>query len=468
VHKMMNDPLFQKLKISLNKVQNDRSSHFFGWRLSVSECRSRQSLLVGDDELGFESYQDRDVKDLSYHVEVFTRHGSPEVMGNSVSSIDPLVSLDGQITKILENALLVGNKVWDLARPADNDGYEAFSVNTSDQQISDDISGAHEGLLGIVSETAKANNGVKINSGELFTNLERKYFETSSGLAGGKEKTDIYFEMALEKLPLPNTQEVLKYKKAISLEEADLASFMYEVIDETLSIQETEMPATQNDAAILVDGDTASDFFHELVGFLSAGREYNKQPFMDRGAAVYKGEKHPSSDKLQLTLDPTLPVMAQSSPYTSEGLIASKAKVIEDDVVQSQIVHHKMGQYLNKAVNNIDGNMVVELGGLSKADLLSSVAECIEILSFSSLLINSNTLTWSSEIKLGKLYRQGECVAMIKGGVVSGDLRENLCDFSFGNEEVKLNSIGSVFDPTKGYIGPNAMLIRAGVKIAGE
>ena len=465
---MKTDPLLEKLKTRLKSIQKDTGSQFYGWRLSTNESTSLQSLLVGNEEQGFESYQDRDVKDLSYYVEIYTRHGNPEVMGSSVSSIDTLGSLDEQILKIYENSLLVGNKRWDLATPADNLGMEYLQITTSDQGISDDIERAHQTLLTTVSDTAKANNGVKINSGELFTNRESKFFETSTGLTGGKDKTDIYFEMALEKLPLPNTQEVLKYKKAISLEEADLASFMHEVIDETLSIQDTQLPTTQSDAVILVNGDVVSDFFHELVGLLFADREYAKQPFLENSQAVYKGVKQSLSDTVQLTLDPTLAVMAKSSPYTNEGLIANKAIVIEHDIVKHQIVHHKIGQYLNKTANNIDGNIVLGLGSNSKKFLLDSVDECIEILAFSSLLIDSNTLTWSSEIKLGKLYRNGEFVSMVKGGVVSGDFRENLCDFSFDDKEIKLNSIGSVFEPSKGYIGPNAMLIRAGIKIAGE
>jgi predicted Zn-dependent protease len=465
---MKSDPLLDKLKTRLKNIQKDKGGQFYGWRLSINESTSLQSLLVGNEELGFEPYQDRDVKDLAYFVEIYTRHGIPEVMGSSASSIDTLSSLDEQILKIYENSLLVGNRAWNLAEPTDNLGMKYPQIEMSDQVICDDIGKAHHTLLTTVSDTAKANNGVKINSGELFTNRESKYFETSTGLTGSKDKTDIYFEMALEKLPLPNTQEVLKYKKAISLEEADLASFMHEVIDETLSIEETQLPATQNDAVIMVAGEVVSDFFHELVGLLFADREYAKQPFLENAQAVFKGEKQPLSDTVQLTLDPTLAVMAKSSPYTSEGLIANKAKVIEDDIVKHQIVHHKMGQYLNKPANNIDGNIVLGLGVSSKKSLLDSVDECIEILSFSSLLIDSNTLTWSSEIKLGKLYRKGEYISMVKGGVVSGDFRENLCDFSFDDEEIKLNSIGSVFDPTQGYIGPNAMLIRAGVKIAGE
>jgi len=79
-----------------------------------------------------------------------------------------------------------------------------------------------------------------------------------------------------------------------------------------------------------------------------------------------------------------------------------------------------------------------------------------------------NTLTWSSEIKLGKRYKNGKFEVMIKGGVVSGDLKENLTNFNFSNETKRVNTIGGGFYPAIGYVGPAHMLIKAGVKIAGE
>ena len=61
---------------------------------------------------------------------------------------------------------------------------------------------------------------------------------------------------------------MLKYKKAISVEEADLVSFIEQTVRETLSIQDSGMPQTQTNAVILVDTQTISDFFNQLFGNL--------------------------------------------------------------------------------------------------------------------------------------------------------------------------------------------------------
>jgi hypothetical protein len=57
---------------------------------------------------------------------------------------------------------------------------------------------------------------------------------------------------------------------------------------------------------------------------------------------------------------------------------------------------------------------------------------------------------------------------LIKGGVVSGKISENLSNFVFSSETAKVNSPGSSFDPPKGYIGPARMLIRNGISIVGR
>ncbi len=461
------DPMLPKLKAALEKVKNENSGEFYAWKIVIQNQKSLQTLMVGKQSSPFEKYQSRDVLDHSYKIDVYSRHSEPMAMGNATFTIDPLGDLNAQVKSTFSNSLMVSNKPWDLLTKV-NGEYE--TVLTTDPAIASSIVSAHERLHLEINDKVKSLDKVKVNSGELFTNLKTTYFEMSTGLAGQKENSDIYFEIALEKLPLPNTQEVLKYKNAISIEDANLSKFIDEVVAETLSITETELPKTTDDATIMIDGEAIADLMEELVSQLSANREYDKSPFMNQGDSVLKGDKAGKSDSLSLTLDPSVPVMAMTTPFTSEGMKPVKAEVISKDKVTTQLISSRMGQYLDKAPNYIDGNIIVNLGSSSKEEILKSLGskECIEVLTFSSLLINSNTLTWSSEIKLGKLWRDGKAVAMIKGGVVSGDIKENLTNFKFSNVTTKKNNTGGGFYPPSGYVGPSHMLIESGVKIAGE
>jgi hypothetical protein len=51
---------------------------------------------------------------------------------------------------------------------------------------------------------------------------------------------------------------------------------------------------------------------------------------------------------------------------------------------------------------------------------------------------------------------------------LSGSIKENLADFHFSKEEIKINELSGGFGITKGYIGPKFMLIQSGVKVVGE
>ena len=462
---LSNDTMLPKLRASLEKIKSQNQDKFYAWKITILHYQSHQSLMVGHPKQGFEKYQNREVLDHSYQIDIYTRHSDPVLMGNSSFSIDPLSSLDEQVLKTFTNSLLVGNKSWDLPSKV-NGAYD--KVQTVDFIIAESLVSAHNKMYKEINDKVKKLIKVNVNSGELFTNLKTIYFETSLGLKGQKENSDIYFEIALEKLPLPNNQEVLKYKKAIGVEDAKLSTFIDEAVEEVLSITETQIPKTTSDCNILIDGEVISNLLASVVSQLNAAREYEKSPFMSEGDSILKSEKKNESDKITLTLDPTIPVMALSTPFTSEGMKPVKAEIIKDDIVKKQIVHNRIGQYLGKTPNYIEGNMLVKTGSLSKEELLNSVSECIEIISFSSLLINSNTLTWSSEIKLGKLYKNGLFHSMIKGGVVSGDIKENLINFKFSNSEIRINEITQGFSATKGYIGPDFMLIKSGVKVVGE
>lgn len=462
--KLSSDLMLPKLREALEQVKS-QNSEFYAWKITISHHQSLQTLMVGKAGIGFEKYQERDVLDHSYQIEVYTRHNSSNLMGSSSFSIDPLESLAPQVLKTLKNSLLVGNKPWDLPRSL-NGTYE--KVITVDPVINESITIAHNKMYEEINEKIKTISIVNFNSGELFTNLKTSYFETSLGLMGQKENSDIYFEMAIEKLPIPNTQEVLKYKKAISIEDAKISQFIDESIEEALSISTVVIPKTSDSCTILVNGEVVCDLLFCIVSQLNASREYDKNPFMTEGESILKGEKQTGSDKITISLDPTIPVMALTTPFTSEGMKPVKAEIIKDDTVVTQIINNRIGQYLGKTPNFIEGNLLVKAGSMTKEELLNSTSECIEIIAFSSLLMNSNTLTWSSEIKLGKLYKNGKFHSMLKGGVLSGNIKENLTNFKFSNEKTKVNQVAGSFGGAKGYVGPNHMLIEAGVKVVGE
>ena len=457
--------LFNEVRDTLERVKKSKGEGFYGYTVTENQSLSRQALFLGMESGEMDSYQNRLSEDSSCRVQIYARHGNPLMMGNSGFTVDPLFPVQSQIEKCFENAGISKNQPWDLVMPPE---LPYADVRICDPEIEGDLERAAESLKERIQKTIKNLEGVRVNSAELFVNYHSIHTETSTGVVMDKRRGDIYFEVAMEKLPGPNSQEVHRYLRGTALEQIQIEKFIEDTALETRSLGDTIVPGTDENAVILVDGEVVSDFIHALTEQLNADHEYQKLPYMPVGQKIYPAKLFPDADSVSVTMDPFIPMMSESSPFTHEGMPAERAEVIKDGTVAAQIVSNRMGQYLARKSNGICGNFVMQDGSLSKEQLIASVDECIEIISFSSLLINPHTLTWSSEIKLGRLHRKGSSPVMVKGGVASGDIRQNFAGCRFGSEHVVISAVADQWHPAKGYSGPDSMLIRSGVKIAGE
>ncbi len=479
------DPFYIQLKQTLQSRLEKDQPRFHAYSVTIRKSRSLQNLLIGDDETGIQSYQDRDVDELSYSMTVYSRHGEQnENMGQFYMSLDPMTPLEEQIQMAFEGSLMVCNPPWTLAKPPEK-GY--MNVINHDPTIMENQEAVRTRLLSEIASCARNLKEVKLNSAELYVNLSESLTQTSGGLTLPEASTDIYFEAAMEqskgvfahdihakkaanegKLNF-NTQEVHRYFKGVTVAEMDVPGYFHLMEEETLSLGATLLPMTSQNATLIVDEEVIASFLNAIQDQLSADAEYNRFPHLLPENAIARSSDggKVDGDLLNLTLDPLIPSMVKSTPFTSEGLAAQKADVIVNGIVKHQIIGNRMGQYLKKEPNGIAGNHLVPAGNYTKSELIAMEPECIEILSFSSLLINPRTLTWSSEIKLGRLYRDGKAVALLKGGVASGDIREHLLSMRFSSNIVTRNAPADSWHSAVGYKGPDAMLIRRGARIAG-
>lgn len=441
-----------------------------GWQVTESEARSLQGLYLAD-ATGLSCYQRRHVEDQSVSLLVYvaSEDGS---LGQGQREIDPMIAVAPQVESAIRSAGLIRNPFFELPRPP---AVPYPEVVTSDESIERDMEGAMLQIEERAGQIVRDLHGVNVNSAEIYVNARRSLTTTSTGIVMDRRETDLYFEAAMEKTAgnaisvEANTQEVHRDLRAVTCEGllAELPAFVQQMREETLALGGTILPPTTEKAMLLVDAGAFSDLVRAVLDQMDAATEYNRLPHLLPGAEIARGEALPDSEPLTVDLDPLLPAMALSTPFTREGLVAQQGRMIESGVVRNQTISHRMGSYLAKSPNGLTGNMVIPCGPLTKEELLASVDECIEVLSFSSLLVNSRSLTWSSEIKLGRLYRRGKLVALVKGGVASGDIRENLTSARYAAHRREFNKIGDSWHGGEGYLGPEAVLLRTGVRIAG-
>lgn len=435
-----------------------------GWQLEAKQTHGRQTLMLGNNEQNtLHSYQDRNVSDASFQLSLFVPSEDGDKMGTAKGTVDPAGSLLTQFETLLGNARQAMNPFFTLPEP-DIDYPDASGA---DPDILGDLHGAHLGLEQQLCRQTETLQGVQVNSAELYTNKHEHLILSSTGIRASRQSTDIYFEVAMEKRPLPNNQEVLKYWHFVSLDDIDITRLLAGVAEEAKLTDQANLPPAREDATILVDAYAISKFIAALASRLDAGAEFSQAPHFVADDKVFTGDKDPQSDCLTLTVDPTLEQMAKTSPYTNEGLPAQKAIIIQDDTVLTQTINSRMAQYLDKPANHIFGNYQVSPGQASREQLLDQ-EEVFEILDFSSLLVNPTSLTWSSEIKLGRWHRRGQPTVMVKGGIVSGSLKSSLSGFRFSKDTVRRNTTGGYFEATNGYTGPAYMLTWRGITLAGQ
>jgi predicted Zn-dependent protease len=464
----MQDDTFYTEILNWLESQGGEITELYGWSVSISRKISEQRLMYSDESNGLHPNTIRhDISDTSYSVSVFTRQGDPVVMGRADSKLDPSLPLESQLPALIENALVVANEPWDLVTPAGSG--EPIDVKTTDPLLVDDQSAAIDDLVLRADSACRSLEKVSVNYAELFTHVQHSFKTTSTGITIPSSSSGIYFEIAMEKLPLPNTQEVHNHTSSLTIEGLDIENFIEETAEEVRSLGEIVMPDTDENAVLLVNAEVITDILHCLTGQVDASREYIRQPHLAVGDSVFSGEAASDADPITISVDPGIDFMAESRSMTGEGIVPKSGTLVKNNRVEQQVVSNRIAQYLSKPVNPLYGNLVVVAGGSSYEELLKSAPVVIEVLRFSSLLMNGNQLTFSSEIKLAKEHNnETGTVRLLKGGVVSGDIRQCLATVKLSRETTSVNTIAGSFNPATGYDGPKWMLLRSGISISGS
>ncbi len=452
-------------KNTISRLKEIENTNLIGWQLVETQTGGLQKLYQGHKDKFLMPHQEREIDELSYHLTVYTDYFEKGFMGIGSSNILSYIDINKQIDEIIELSKSSKNKEWKLLEKSDRAYPE---VLTYDKEIKESPKSIIPGVEKEAISAIKDLNGIFVNSAETYVNFRKITRETSTGIKTYKEKSDIYFEIAMEKANSVNNKEVHEKIESVSRKDLNISSFINECAEQVKSLGNTAEPETSEQAIIVVSEESITLFMTALISQLDCTREYHKLPFLKENDKTFLGNKNPKSNSLTLTLDPFIPEMALSSAYTAEGMISEKKCIIADDIVQSRFVNNRYGQYLNIKSNGNSGNIIIKPGNISFNDFKNIENEYLEIIRFSSLLVDHTKLTWSSEIKLAKLRKKDGSTTLIKGGVVSGKISENLSNFVFSKETAKVNSPGTSLDAPKGYIGPKKMLIRNGVSIVGK
>jgi predicted Zn-dependent protease len=430
-----------------------------GWSLKATTSRSLQHLYSSPDGSTLNCHQSRKVNGDAYKLSVYSPTDTADQIGTAMIDLVTYQPVDLQISEAIELSKCSHNKSWKLASPL---AAPPEAVETCDPEIRNHPAAVVQSIEEQFIAAFSGINGCHLNSAELFVNYYLSRQINSEGLSYESELSELYLEAAMEKSGQENDKEVHEHTTSVTAADLNVKSFIEDCALQVSVLGESEEPETTDNATILIDKDALSQMLDALLEQLNCTNEYLKLPFLQAGDTFGGG----TGDSLELRLDPTLPCMVLSSAYAVDGLPAKPGLLIENNQVQDRVIGNRFGQYLNLAPNGISGNLVVKTGSLTKEMLKGT--DYMEVIKFSSLLIDARKLTWSSEIKLGRHVAADGTLTLVKGGVVSGNLKENFTDCRFSTVLGKVNVPQSSYAPPLGYRGPDAMLITRGVSIAGQ
>ncbi len=430
-----------------------------GWSLNATESRSLQRLYSSPDGAVLHGHQSRRVDGEAYKLSVYIPSETEGLVGTSMIDLVTYLPVTEQIDNAVSLAACSQNKKWDLAKPP---AEEPEAVETCDPDVRDHPENVADEIEKQFSSAFAETDGCALNSAELFVNYSISAQSNSEGLAYETELSELYLEAAMEIAGQENDKEVHEHTTSVTVEDLNVKNFIRECALQVATLGDSAEPDTQDGATILIEKDALSQMLDALLNQLNCINEYLKLPFLKIGDTFGGGE----GDTLNLGLDPTIPCMVLSSGYAIDGLPAKGGTLIENNEVKNRIIGNRFGQYLGLEPNGLSGNLVVEPGTLDKKNLQG--LEYTQIIKFSSLLIDAQKLTWSSEIKLGKHVAADGTVTLVKGGVVSGNLKDNFSDCRLSSTIGTVNVPKGSYAPPRGYKGPDAMLITKGVSIAGK
>ncbi|MDB4303496.1 metallopeptidase TldD-related protein [Desulfosarcina sp.] len=434
------------------------SGILFGWEFKAITKRNLQRLYSSPERCSLQSHQNRSVKEQSYKLYIYTL-GENDSVGCSTFQLVEFRPIQEQIDDAIELAAYSFNSVWELAEPPE---ILPPIVETCDPKVRETPGPVVHSIEKRFVKAFADTDGCALNSVEIFINFRSTSVFNSKGNAFLVERSDLYLEAAMEKVDSINDKEVHENITSVTVEDLEVEKFVERCSLQVSMLSTSEEPITNLNAFILIGKQPLAELFSSLTKQLACAAEYFKYPHLKVGELVGGG----NGDNLTLSVDPTIPRLAQSGAYTRDGLLSKAGSLIKDNMVVNRIVDNRYGQYLNLKPNGLMGNIIVKGGSLDDEKLQG--IEYIEIIKFSSLLIDEKKLTWSSEIKLGKHIKPGHPDKLIKGGVVSGRLLDNLHDCFLSKKISTVNFPGDSYTPPLGYQGPDSALLMNGVSISGK
>lgn len=392
--------MLNRIKAILNSKKN-----ISAWIISESKSSSAELFFVKDS---LDMNRATDVHEYALKLFVDFTEENVKYRGDAsvlISPADSDTELEQKIERAAFSAGFVKNKWYPLPK---NENKVPISVKKYNNI--EDLKNNYSKIQNILFKEYPYNS--KINSCELFAIEQTKRTVTSEGIDISYPFSEFTFEIVSDNNYGEEPVEIFNdyYLPNIDLER--LESIVQKQLAETDGRSQAVDCKKLENIRVLLSGDAVEEL---LFFYLSQATD--KMIYMNI-SKVKQGEQF-VNNKLNITLDPALPSSLYAKPVDSEGKILEKYSLFENGKAVNLRTSSQFSHYLNLENKGQISTFVVD-GGDKTYDELTS-GDYIEILTFSSFLMDSTTGDFGGEFRLAKLVQNGK-ESYVSGGALSENI----------------------------------------------
>lgn len=418
--------------------------------------RRERYFLLDSNQVGVD--QDRNVHSKVLTAKVFVDVGRPGRQGEITKKLFAHLPLNPQLESAIDAAAQTDHEAWELPTELPKD---LPQPKTSDPKMSEDLEGVTAELTRQIGQAVAKPRKTRFDSAELFLSTHDRTTVWSNGLTHRSSQSRIYAEAAYSfsrKLPSGEVQadEYLNTQWSVGLQDLSVEKLFAETSDYAEHSLGCPKPKT-GAYSVLLDADVLLTLLNNHVSHLSGGNVYHQLPHRPLGEAFIPGA---TGDLLTIELDPGLDYGPSTTALSDQGIPQQRLLLVDQNRVTNWSADQQFARYLGRSPTTARGNVVVAPGKLSFEELTRADDQVLEILQFSGLFADPVSGTFSSEIRLARLYdRKTQTVTYVKGGSLSGAIAENFKGLKLCKERVKRASFGHEGLYGSGYFGPSHALL---------
>jgi predicted Zn-dependent protease len=421
-----------------------------GWIVTQEDLHRRERyFLLDDGKLAID--QDREVRAQSVEVRLFVGIGKPGRQGEISKKIVKEKAIGPQLESAILAAKETDHEAWDLPTELPKDIPE---VKGCDPAMAEDLQGSLEAVTQEITAAVGTPRKTVFNSSELFMSVHDRELHLSNGLINRSKQSRMYVEAAYSFSKGNKSDEYLHTAWTISPNDISVTKLFTEASERAAISLDTRKPLTGKYSVIL-DADVLAKLFQSTTSQLSAKSEYLELPHKKPGDDFIPGA---SGDLITLTLDPSLDFGAVTMGVSDQGLTQKPIVLVDKNIVVTTAIDTQHAQYLKKKAGTSRGNVIIQGGTLDHSQLVQAAPKVLEVLQFSGLFIDDSSGTFSSEIRLARIYdHTNGTVSIIKGGSLSGSIGDNFKNVKFSKNLVKRSEFD--YGVASGYFGPEYALL---------